>query len=61
MKDKDYNEKDNYDNENIDEYITNVEVNLGNMEKVAVAFLVAGYSNYIYAANLYILDAQDRY
>ena len=60
MKDKDYNEKDNYDNENIDEYITNVEVNLGNMEKVAVAFLVAGYSNYIYAANLDILDAQDR-
>ncbi len=30
------------------------------MEKVAVAFLVAGYSNYIYAANLDILDAQDR-
>ncbi len=53
MKDKDYNEKDNYNNENIDEYITNVEVNLGNMEK-------AGYSNYIYAANLDILDAQDR-
>ena len=43
MKDKDYNEKDNYNNENIDEYITNVEVNLGNMEKVAVAFLVDGY------------------
>ena len=30
------------------------------MEKVGVAFLVAGYSNYIYAANLDILDAQDR-
>ena len=60
MNSKSYDGKDNDEKENIDKYITSVEVSLGNMEKVGVAFLVAGYSNYIYAANLDILDAQDR-
>ena len=60
MNSKSYDGKDNDEKENIDKYIINLEVSLGNMEKVGVAFLVAGYSNYIYAANLDILDAQDR-
>ena len=60
MKSKDCDRKDNDEKEKIEQYIINFEVNLGNMEKVGVAFLVAGYSNYIYAANLDILDAQDR-
>ena len=60
MKSKICDEKDNDEKEKIDRYIMNFEVSLANMEKVGVAFLVAGYSNYIYAANLDILDAQDR-
>ena len=60
MKNRGYDGKDNDEKENIVKYIINLEVSLGNMEKVGVAFLVAGYSNYIYAANLDILDAQDR-
>lgn len=60
MKSKGCDRKDNDEKEKIEQYIINFEVNLGNMEKVGVAFLVAGYSNYIYAANLDILDAQDR-
>jgi len=60
MNSKVYDGKENDEKGKIDEYITNFEVSLGNMEKVGVAFLVAGYSNYIYAANLDILDAQDR-
>ena len=59
MKSKGCDRKDNDEKEKIEQYIINFEVNLGNMEKVGVAFLVAGYSNYIYAANLDILDAQD--
>ena len=60
MKRKDDNREYDYEKEKIDKYIIEFEVGLANMEKVGVAFLVAGYSNYIYAANLDILDAQDR-
>ncbi|MDU2121728.1 MAG: hypothetical protein E7E64_04245 [Clostridium celatum] len=60
MESKGCDKKDNEEKEEIEQYIIKFEVNLGNMEKVGVAFLVAGYSNYIYAANLDILDAQDR-
>lgn len=60
MKSRGCDKKDNDEKEKIEQYIMKFEVNLGNMEKVGVAFLVAGYSNYIYAANLDILDAQNR-
>lgn len=61
MKNKGCDKEDNTtEKEKIDDYIVKFEVSLGNMEKVGVAFLVAGYSNYIYAANLDILDAQDK-
>ena len=60
MKSKGCDKKENDEKEKIEQYIMKFEVNLGNMEKVGVAFLVAGYSNYIYAANLDILDAQNR-
>ena len=60
MRSKGCDKKDNNEQEKVEQYIINLEVSLGNMEKVGVAFLVAGYSNYIYAANLDILDAQDR-
>ena len=60
MKSRGCDKKDNNEKEKIEQYIMKFEVNLGNMEKVGVAFLVAGYSNYIYAANLDILDAQNR-
>ena len=60
MKSRGCDKKDNDEKEKIEQYIMKFEVNLGNMEKVGVTFLVAGYSNYIYAANLDILDAQNR-
>lgn len=55
MRSKGHDEK-----EKIEQDIIKFEVNLGNIEKVGIAFLVVGYSNYIYAINLEILDAQDR-
>lgn len=60
MKSKDDDREYEYEKEKIDKYIIEFEVSLANMEKVGVAFLVAGYSNYIYATNLDILDAQNR-
>ena len=60
MKSKDDDREYEYKKEKIDKYIIEFEVSLANMEKVGVAFLVAGYSNYIYATNLDILDAQNR-
>ena len=60
MKNKDYDKEYDYEKEKIDKYIIEFEIGLANMEKVGVAFLVAGYSNYIYATNLDILDAQNR-
>ena len=60
MNSKDNYREYNYEKEKIDKYIVEFEVGLANMEKVGVAFLVAGYSNYIYSSNLDILDAQDR-
>lgn len=60
MKSKDDYREYEYEKEKIDKYIIEFEVSLANMEKVGVAFLVAGYSNYIYATNLDILDAQNR-
>lgn len=55
MRSKGHDEK-----EKIEQDIIKFEVNLGNIEKVGITFLVVGYSNYIYAINLEILDAQDR-
>ena len=55
MKSRGYDEK-----EKIEQDIIKFEVNLGNIEKVGIAFLVVGYSNYIYAINLEVLDAQGR-
>lgn len=60
MKSKDDDREYEYEKEKIDKHIIEFEVSLANMEKVGVAFLVAGYSNYIYATNLDILDAQNR-
>lgn len=60
MQSKDYSKEDKSENEKMKNYIMELEVSLGNIEKVAIAFLVAGYANYIYAANLDILDAQDK-
>ena len=60
MKSKDDDREYEDEKEKIDKYIIEFEVSLANMEKVGVAFLVAGYSNYIYATNLDILDAQNR-
>ena len=60
MKFKDDDREYEYEKEEIDKSIIEFEVSLANMEKVGVAFLVAGYSNYIYATNLDILDAQNR-
>ena len=60
MKSKDDDREYEYEKEKIDKYIIEFEVSLANMEKVGVAFSVAGYSNYICATNLDILDAQNR-
>lgn len=58
--DNDYNKESDRLNEDIDEYIKELELSLGNMEKIGVAFLLAGYANYIFAANLDILEALDK-
>lgn len=59
MKSKCYDIKEE-EKEKIDRYIVKFEVGLANMEKVGVSFLVAGYSNYIYAANLDILNSLEQ-
>ncbi|MEN8077449.1 hypothetical protein ABFP60_10825 [Clostridioides difficile] len=59
MKSKEKNNKNNKECNNIENYITNLDISLGNMEKIGVVFLIAGYANYIFAANLDILEALD--
>lgn len=54
-----FNEKDDKNSNDIKEYITQLDISLANMEKIGSAFLVAGYANYILAANLDILRSLD--
>lgn len=54
-KDNKYNNNDN--NESIEDYIKNLDTYLANLEKIGVVLLLFGYSNYIFAANLDILEA----
>lgn len=51
--------KDNKDNnnENIEDYIKNLDINIANLEKVGIFFILYGYSFYILACNLDILEA----
>lgn len=58
-KEKNNKNKNNKECNNIENYITNLDIGLGNMEKIGVVFLIAGYANYIFAANLDILEALD--
>lgn len=61
MKSKEkYNKNsNNKEYKSIEDYITNLDIGLANMEKIGVVFLIAGYANYIFAANLDILEALD--
>lgn len=52
--------KTNNNDINIEEYIKNFDINLADLEKVGVFFLLYGYSFYILAANLDILEALER-
>lgn len=46
-------------NEDMREYAQKLAESLANMEKVSVAILIIGYTGYIYASNLDILEARE--
>lgn len=58
-KEKGNENSDNKEYNSIEDYITNLDISLANMEKIGVVFLIAGYANYIFAANLDILETLD--
>ena len=55
--DNNSNNDKNNNNEDLEDYIKNLDIYLANLEKLGVFFLLLGYSNYIFAANLDILEA----
>lgn len=53
------NNSNNKSYSSIEEYIIQLDISIANMEKIGCAFLIAGYANYIFAANIDILKALD--
>lgn len=52
--------KTNNNNGNIEDYIKDLDINLADLEKIGVFFLLFGYSFYVLAANLDILEALEK-
>lgn len=52
--------RSNIDDTNIEEYIKKLDINLADLEKIGVFFILLGYSFYILAANLDILEALEK-
>lgn len=52
--------RSNNDDGNIEEYIKNLDINLADLEKIGVFFILFGYSFYVLAANLDILEVLEK-